>query len=351
MKGYAVTKSLEKMGWIEKDVPKLESIDALLKPIALTPCTSDVHNFETSTKLEGIILGHEALGEIVEVGADVKDFKPGDKVMVPATTPDWRSIRAQQKIPQHSNRALGGFIFGTEELDGVFAEYFRVRDADMNLYKIPDGLDYKQALMLVDMASTGFYGSEMAEIEFGDTVVVIGIGPVGLMSVVGSVLSGAGRVIGVGSRPACTALAKEFGASDVVNYKDGDLVKQIKELMGGEPVDRCIIAGGDPDVMAKAVKLIRNGGNVMNLNYFTTFDPLPIPNPSWGFGMGDKKINGGLCPGGRVRMEALASMVLHGRFDPSKMITHEYHGFDKIPEAFDMMVKKPPELVKTIVYC
>ena len=193
MKGYAML-GIGRTGWIEKEVPVCGPNDALLRPIAVSPCTSDIH-----TVWEGaigvrcdMILGHEAVGEVVETGSLVRDFKPGDRVIVPAITPDWSSVEAQAGYAMHSGGMLAGWKFSNIK-DGVFAEYFHVNDADGNLAHLPDGLDPACAVMLSDMVPTGFHGAELAGVQYGDSVCVIGIGPVGLMAVAAAQLKGAAR--------------------------------------------------------------------------------------------------------------------------------------------------------------
>ena len=250
MKGYAML-GIGRTGWIEKEKPQCGPKDALVRPVALAPCTSDVH-----TVWEGalgdrhdLILGHEGVGEVVEVGSLVRDFKPGDTVIVPAITPDWDSPEAQAGFAMHSGGMLGGWKFSNFK-DGMFGEVFHVNDADGNLALLPDGVDPAEAVMLSDMVPTGFHGAELADVQYGDTVVVIGIGPVGLMAIAGAVLRGAGRLYAVGSRPATVAAALEYGATEVVNYRAGDIVEQILDFTRGKGVDKVIIAGGDVDTFA-----------------------------------------------------------------------------------------------------
>lgn len=118
--------------------------------------------------------------------------------------------------------------------DGVFAEYFHVNEADANLAHLPDGIDPATAVMLPDMVVTGFHGAELAGIKFGDSVCVIGIGPVGLMSVAGANPHGSSHLYAVGSRANCIERARFYGATDIVNYKDGDIVEQIMDKTGGK---------------------------------------------------------------------------------------------------------------------
>ncbi|MDR2480031.1 MAG: alcohol dehydrogenase catalytic domain-containing protein, partial [Treponema sp.] len=244
MKGYAML-GLNKTGWIEKPKPECGPLDAILRPVVLAPCTSDVHTVWEGGigDLHDRILGHEAVGEVVETGSLVKDFRKGDICIVPAITPDWNALESQAGYHVHAGGMLAGYKF-TNIKDGVFAEFFHVNDADGNLALLPKGLDPAVACMLSDMVPTGLHGSELAEVEYGDTVLVIGIGPVGLMAVRGAVLKGAGRLLAVGSRPDCVRVAKDYGATDIINYRNGPILKQVMELTGSKGVDRIIIAGG-----------------------------------------------------------------------------------------------------------
>ena len=156
-----------------------------------------------------MILGHECCAEVVEVGELVKDFQPGDRVLVPAITPDWNSLEAQAGYSMHSGGMLAGWKFSNFK-DGVFSDYFHVNDADGNLALLPENINVVDACMLSDMVPTGFHGVELADVQFGDTVLVIGIGPVGLMSVAGANMRGAARIIAVGTRPVCVEAAREI---------------------------------------------------------------------------------------------------------------------------------------------
>lgn len=339
-----------KTGWIEKENPTAEDYDAIVKPLALAPCTSDIHTvFEGGVgQRHDMMLGHEAVGEVVEVGDKVKDFKPGDRVVVPAITPDWNTLEIQNGRHQHSGGMLAGWKFSNIK-DGVFAERFHVNDADMNLAHLPEDIPLEAAVMLTDMMTTGFHGTEMANVEFGDTVAVIGIGPVGLMAVASASLRGAGRIITVGSRQVCVDVAKEYGATENVNYKEGDIVKQVMDLTDGKGVDATIIAGGPVETTSSAVKITKPNGTISNINYFGSGENVPVPRAEWGCGMSHKTITGGLCPGGRVRMEKLIEMIKHKRIDPAKMATHVFEGLDKVEEALMLMKDKPRDLIKPVV--
>ncbi|BAK73553.1 MAG: NAD(P)-dependent alcohol dehydrogenase [Arcobacter sp.] len=349
MKGFAMLK-IGQIGWIEKERPTCGVMDAIVKPIAVSPCSSDVHTVWAGAlgDRHNMILGHEAVGEVVEVGSLVKDFKVGDKVVVPAITPDWNSLEAQRGYSMHSGGMLAGWKFSNFK-DGVFAEYFHVNDADGNLALIPEGVDPIEAVMLCDMVPTGFHGVELADVQFGDSVCVIGIGPVGLMAVAGAALRGASKLFAVGSRPKCVEIAKEFGATDIINYREGDIVEQIMEKTQGKGVDKVVIAGGNSDTFVQAVKIVKPGGRIGNVNYLGSGDFIQIPRVEWGNGMAHKTIVGGLMPGGRLRMEKLASLIQTNRISPKKLITHKFNGMEHIEEGLLLMKDKPKDLIKPVV--
>ena len=349
MKGFAMLR-IGEVGWVEKSRPVCGPMDAICRPLAAAVCTSDVH-----TVWEGavgdrhdLILGHECCAEVVETGALVKDFKPGDRVLVPAITPDWSSLEAQAGYAMHSGGILAGWKFSNIK-DGVFAEYFHVNDADGNLAHLPEGMDIVEACMLSDMVPTGFHGAELADVQFGDTVLVVGIGPVGLMSVAGAALRGAARVFAVGTRPVCVDAARQYGASDFISYKNGPIDGQVLELTGGRGVDCAIIAGGDVNTFIPVVKVLKPGGRIGNVNYLGSGEYIRLPRAEWGVGMGHKQINGGLMPGGRLRMEKLSALVTSGRLNVTPLITQDCDGLDKLPAARQLMKDKPRDLIKPVV--
>jgi len=143
--------------------------------------------------------------------------------------------------------------------------------------------------------------------------------------------------------------AKYYGATDIINYREGDIVEQILQKTGGRGVDRVIIAGGDNNTFDQAIRIVRAGGSIGNVNYLGEGDTISIPRVEWGVGMGHKKINGGLTPGGRLKMEKMASLLATGKLDTSRLVTHVFEGFDKIEEALLLMKKKPADLIKPVV--
>jgi threonine dehydrogenase-like Zn-dependent dehydrogenase len=349
MKCFAML-GLDKVGWIEKEKPKCGPTDAICKPLALAPCTSDVH-----TVWEGalgdrhdLVLGHEGVGEVVEVGNLVNDFKVGDKVIIPAITPDWMAVESQMGFSQHSNGMLNGWKYSNVK-DGLMAEFFHVNEADGNLAILPPEISLEDGVMLSDMVPTGFHGANNAEVEYGDTVAVIGIGPVGLMAVAGSNLRGAGRIFVVGSRQKCIDVAKIYGATDIINYKDGPIDKQIKDAMKGKGVDKVIIAGGTLETFEQAINIIRPAGIISNVNYLGSGDYIKISRIGWGLGMGHIRIIGGLMPGGRKNMEFLARLIKYKKLDVSHLLTHKFKGLENMEKSLLLMKDKPKDLIKPVV--
>lgn len=347
MKGFGITEQFKGFGPLEADIPQITPLDVLCEPVALAACTSDPHQVHAGLPV-GLILGHEVCGRVVEVGSLVKRFKVGDIVAVGCTTADYLAPEVQDSLPQHSNGLFGGMNWCTVE-NGTFAQYFRIRQADANATFIPEGLTPAHAVMASDMCTTGFHGAELADIKFGDTVVVAGIGPVGLMAVAAAAIRGAGRIVAVGNRPVTMELAKEYGANDVLNYKDGPIDQQVMDLLGGY-ADSVIIAGGEEQTFIECANLVKPYGHVANI-VAGTF-PTNIPYAATAGWCNHKIFTGGLCPGGRRRLERLFNLMLAGRLDPTKMITHEFHGFEHIQDAYELMANKTahPDLIKPIVY-
>ena len=302
---------------------------AILKPVAVAPCSSDVHTVfgGGSRKAPNLVLGHECVARVLEVGEYVTDFVPGELVAVPAITPDWRAKSIQEHNFKHASAPFSGHQLGRTQ-PGVFSERFLIPDADTTLAKIPEGVSLEQALMCV----------------------VMGIGPIGLMAVAGAAHLGAARILAVGSRPLCVKTAYEFGATEVLSYKDGDIVKQVMARTDGIGADSVIICGGNDEVFAQAIDMVRYGiGTVSNVNYFGGTGNLPFPKFSGGRGMAGKTIRTELAEGGRARIERMLSMVKYGRIHPEKLVTHHLNGLDQIEDALYLMRDKPADLIKVMV--
>ncbi len=296
-----------------------------------------------------MVLGYEAVGVVEEVGSLVKNVKIGDKVIVPAITPDWDDEAAQRGYPSQTTEPLGRWKFSNFK-DGVFGERFHVNLADANLALMPEGLSDEAAVMLVDMWSTGMMGSENADIPLGRSVLVIGIGAVGLSAIAGAALLGAADIYAAGTRPVSVKVAKEYGATEIINYREAPIDEQVRELTDGAGVDSVIIAGGNlSNTWKEAIASAKAGGTVSNVNYLNGGDNVLLPRVEWGCGMSNINIKNGLCPGGRVRMERLARLALTNRADPKLLVTHRFKGLEKIEDALYLMKDKPKDLIKPIV--
>ena len=349
MKGFGMI-SINNVGWFEAEKPVAGPFDAILRPVAVAPCSSDTHvSHGGAGPMENRILGHESIGEVVEVGSAVKNFKPGDRVIVNCCTPDWEAPLLQDGFDNNAHdygfTASFKFVMGK---DGVFAEFYHVNNADANLFPMPDDISIEDALMTTDMMSTGFHAVENAEIKYGDNVVVIGIGPVGLMAVAGTALAGAGKIYAVGTRPNCAALAKDYGATEIISYKEGDIVEQILEKNHGQ-VDKVIIAGGKADSLTQALALTRPNGIISNVNFLDPSETISFPAMAWGLGMSNISLRCGFCPGGARRIERLVRMIQADRVHPGKLLNYKFEGFEKIEDAFKLMDEKPKDLIKPYV--
>ncbi|MBA9058113.1 MULTISPECIES: zinc-binding dehydrogenase [Streptomyces] len=336
------------VGFMDKPVPEPGPTDAVVRTTKALICTSDSHTVQGGIgPRTNLTLGHEGVGVVHAVGGEVKDFRPGDRVLVGAITPDWGDLAAQNGYPSQSGGALGGFKFANLK-DGVFAEYFHVSGADANLARIPDDIPDDVAVYCADMLSTGFMGAEHGAIPIGGTVAVLAQGPVGLMATAGARLRGAGLVIGVESVPSRQELARFYGADVIVDFGKEDVVERIHELTDGQGVDTAIEALGADVTFQTAVKVTKPGGTISVIGYFGQGEFVHIPRVEWGVGMADKTIATGLCPGGRLRMERLLRVLRNKRVDPTRLTTHRFP-FSEMERAFEVSDKKLEDTVKVLV--
>ncbi len=341
-----VMKEIGKVGFAEKPKPQAGPNDAIVRTTAALICTSDSHTVRGAIgDRHNLTLGHEAVGVVDSVGSEVKLFKRGDRVLVGAITPVWGDLASQAGHPSQSEQPLGGWRFANVK-DGVFAEYFHVNEADANMALIPASVTDEAAAYCADMLSTGFMGAENAAIPIGGTVAVFAEGPVGLMATAGSRLLGAGLVIGVDAVPARQALARFYGADEVVDA-DG-AVEQIMRLTGGRGVDSSIEALGAEVTFQNCIRVTKAGGTISNVGYHGSGDVVGIPRVEWGVGMAEKTIRTGLCPGGRLRMERLLRMLEAKRLDPTRMTTHRFP-FADMERAFEVMDKKLDGVIKPLI--
>jgi alcohol dehydrogenase (NADP+) len=351
MRAYCVL-GRGQVGWREIPEPEPRPGDCIVRPTALTPCTSDVHIVESLPEAyAGVIgapLGHEGIGVVIAVGDNVNHIAVGDRVAGLSMFIDFRSPAGQAGLAQYN--PADSYYERLAKYGGTFAEQIYVYEADANLAKIPDSVTDRQAVMVSDMMSTSFTQTERANIGYGDTVVVLGVGPVGLMAICAARLRGAGRVIGVGSRQACFDRALTYGASDLVNYHDGDVVEQILRITGPDKADAVLICGGGSEQLGQAIRMARFGATISNVALFFE-EHACVPNAEWGFGCCEQKtITGTQVKGGRYWTEKMLKLIQYGRVDPSDLCSHEYHGFDAIEEAYAKMSEKTPDLIKPVVF-
>lgn len=345
MKAF-VMKSIDQVGFAEKPIPTPGPNDAVIRTTKALICTSDAHTVHGAIgQRQNLTLGHEAVGLVHEVGSEVRLFRPGDRVVSGAITPDWGDLASQSGHSSQSGGALGGWKFANIK-DGVFAEYFHVNDADANLALIPNEISDEAAVYCCDMMSTGFAAAENANVPIGGAVAVFALGPVGMMAVAGARLRGAGLVIGVDSVAARLELARFYGADTVIDFSKQDPVEEIDRLTGG--VDSAIESLGAPETFQSAIKVTKPGGTISNVGYHGKGESVPIPRLDWGVGMAEKTIKTALCPGGRLRMDRLLRMLRSGRVDPTRMTSHKF-AFSKIADAFEMMDKKLDNIIKPLI--
>ena len=212
---------------------------ALIKVTLTTICGTDVHILKGEYPVkEGLIVGHEPVGVIEELGPGVTGYQKGDRVIVGAITPCGQCRACLSGSPSQCGHggdgyeAIGGWRFGNT-IDGCQAEYVLVHDAQANLAKIPAGLSDEEVLLCPDIMSTGFSAAERGHVRLGDAVAVFAQGPIGLCATAGARLAGASLVIGVDSVPRRMEVARRMGADVVLNFKEQDVVAEIKRLTGG----------------------------------------------------------------------------------------------------------------------
>ena len=347
MKAF-VMKAIGQVGFMEKPIPHAGPDDAIVKTTRALICTSDSHTVGGAIgPRENLTLGHEAVGIVYEVGSNVKLFKPGDRVLVGAITPDWGDPASQAGHSSQSGAPLGGWKFSNSK-DGVFAEYFHVNEADANMAIIPASVPDEVAVYCADMLSTGFMGAEYGDIPIGGTVAVFAQGPLGLMVTVGAKLRGAGLIIGVESVPSRQEIARIYGADVIVDFTKEDVVQRILDLTGGEGVDTAVEALGADITFQQAIKVTKAGGTISNIGYHGDGDFVHIPRIEWGVGMAEKTIKTGLCPGGSLRMSRLLRVLEMKRVDPTLMTTHTFP-FEEIDRAFEIMDKKLDGVLKPLI--
>jgi threonine dehydrogenase-like Zn-dependent dehydrogenase len=368
--------------------PRIEhGRDAIIKVTACAICGSDLHIFDgvIPSMEHGDIVGHETMGEVVEVGSDNKALKVGDRVVVPFTIACGecffckrgyysgceRSNPNREKAAKLWGNSPAG-LFGYSHLLGGFsggqAEYMRVPYADAGPIKVPDGLSDEQVLFLSDIFPTGYMAAEFCDIKPGDTIAIWGCGPVGQMAIRSAFLLGAERVIAIDTVPERKALAEASGAL-VLDFRDEDIYDRIMELTAGRGADACIDAvGTEPDTMSgvdamvdrvkvatfmgtdrphvlrQAIHCCRNFGTVSIVGVYGGFvDKIPMGSA----------INRGLTfrmaqtPVQRY-LPLLLERIERGEIDPSFVITHRA-GLEDGPDLYKTFRDKKDGCIKVVL--
>lgn len=366
----------------------LNSNDAIVKITSTAICGSDLHLYNgfMPTMEKGDILGHEFMGEVVEVGKTVKNLKVGDRVVVPfpiACGQCWNCKHDMWSLCENSNpnawmqeKMMGHHcsgVFGYSHLLGGYAggqaEFARVPFADVGPLKVPEGLTDEQVLFLTDIFPTGYMGAEMCDIAPGDTIAVWGCGPVGQFAIASAKLLGAERVIAIDRFPYRLRMAREKAGADVtINYEETNALEALKELTGGVGPDGCIDAVGleshapgieglydkakqsmrwendRPIALRHAIMSCRNGRTVSVIGVYSgLIDKFPIGalmNRSL-------TIKSGQCHVHRY-MKPLLQRIINGEIDPSFVITHRM-SLDDAPVGYKIFNKKEDDCMKVVL--
>jgi alcohol dehydrogenase len=320
-----------KRSWDTVPNPTIQSpTDAIVKIDTATICGTDLHILKGDVPAvkPGTILGHEAVGTIVETGAAVTNFHIGDHVLVSCIT-SCGSCRFCKEARYGQCTGGGGWIFG-HLINGLQAEYARVPFADNSLYKIPAGLTDEQVLFLSDILPTSFeVGVLNGGVRPGDTVAIVGAGPIGLAAVMTAKLYTPARIVVIDLDNGRLAKAKEFGADVTINNGIEDAVKRVFELTGGLGADVAIEAVGIPATFELAAELIRAGGTLANVGVHGKPATLHLEK-LW---IKDVTITTGLVDSRTIPQ--LLSLIAGGRLDPTVLATHRF-AMDEAMEAYDV---------------
>jgi threonine dehydrogenase-like Zn-dependent dehydrogenase len=361
--------------------------DAILKVTSTAICGSDLHLYDgyIPTMKKGDILGHEFMGEVVEVGSAVTNLNKGDRVVVPFTIACGRCFFCQRELwsaCDNSNpnawtaETLYGFtgsgLFGYSHMMGGYAggqaEYVRVPFADVGPVKIPEELPDEKVLFLSDIFPTGYQAAENCNIQPGDTVAVWGCGPVGQFAIKSAYLLGAERVIAIDHVPARLRLAAEEGKAETLNFDDEAIYNKLSEMTGGMGPDACIDAVGleahgstidalydraktalylatdRAHALRQAIRSCRKGGTVSVPGVYGGFlDKFPFGAAfakGLTFKMGQNNVHKYLRP--------LLKIIQDGKIDPSFLITHRLNLADAA-EGYETFKNDPDECIKVIL--
>ncbi len=333
----------DKISLQDVPVPKIiEPDDAIVRVTTSTICGTDIHIWHGGMPEveQGRIIGHEFVGEVVEVGPAVRNAKVGDKVAVSCVTQCGECFYCVRGIYSHCT--TGSWIFGYM-IDGCQAEYVRVPHANLGMFGIPDGLTEEDVLFVGDILSTGYFGAENACIEPGDTVAVMGAGPVGMCAMHTAKLWGPSQVIAVDINQARLDAAVKQGIADVgLNPLKVNVPDAIREMTAGRGADRTIEANGFKATYDMAIDAVRPGGNVSFIGVFESPQELAM-NTLW---IKNIRISMGLLNANRI--PELIKLIQTGKLDTNFLCTHTAP-LNDIVKGYDIFGGKKDNCLKWIV--
>lgn len=317
----------------ERPKPRLEtSTDAIIKIVKTTICGTDLHILkgDVPTCTPGRVLGHEGVGVVEEVGESVSQFKARDRVLISCITSCGKCDYCKKGMYSHC--ASGGWILG-HKIDGTQAEYVRIPHSDTSLYHIPLHQDEDSMVMLSDVLPTGFEcGVLNGKVSPGDTLAIVGAGPIGLAALLTAQFYSPGRIISIDLDEHRLAVARKFGATDTVNGGTGDAAKRIMNLTGGRGVDTAIEAVGVPATFALCESIITAGGTIAVLGVHGTKVDLHLERLwSHNITLRTRLVD-------TVTTPMLLRTVQAGKIDPQRLITHHFN-FAEIIAAYDTFSK------------
>jgi len=302
-----------------KDPTLLDPTDAVVQIDSSTICGTDLHILKGDVPevQPGTVLGHEAVGTVVQVGSGVATLREGDRVLVSCITSCGRC-----RFCREGHYGLctggGGWIFG-HLIDGLQAEFARVPFADTSVHKVPDSLTDEQVLFLADILPTAYeVGILNGRVGPGDTVAIVGAGPIGLAAIMTAKLFTPGRIIAIDLDAGRLAKAREFGADETIDNGSVDALAAVKELTDGLGVDVAIEAVGVPETFELCTELIRPGGRVANVGVHGHSATLHLEK-LW---IKDVTITTGLVD--TVTTPTLMQLIEQGKLDPTPFATHRF---------------------------
>jgi len=319
-----------KRAWVEKPIPTIQKpTDVVVRITKTTICGTDLHILkgDVPTVAEGRTLGHEGVGVVEAVGAAVRSFKPGDRVLISCITSCGSCPNCKRQLYSHCSD--GGWQLG-HLIDGTQAEYVRIPHGDTSLHPIPAGADEAALVMLSDILPTGLeIGVLAGQVGPGDTVAIVGAGPIGMAALLTAQFYSPARIIMADMDANRLAVARQFGATDTIDVSEGGVVDRIRALTDGIGVDVAIEAVGVPATFDVCQQVVAAGGRIANVGVHGAsvnlqLEKLWIQNINISMGL----VNTNTTP-------MLMKTVQSGKIDPARLITHSFDLQD-IMQAYDV---------------